>query len=223
MATHTVMRWAHLAWTLGLVLGFGRAWADGPPPGATYKCTTGRSVTSADRMFPDCQGIQSATSTGGNVTYLLTPEQQRIVDKCRQDLASRIDEWKGKIRHDNSLLSQYPDEATLNATLEPMQARLRQLRERLAELAAQRKPLIDETEFYVGKTLPPALKRKIDENDALVAAQKELIKQNEDEVRATQAKFEQLRAELKALWANPTHPPMPSADCTVPTLFHLHN
>jgi hypothetical protein len=41
-----------------------------------------------------------------------------------------------------------------------------------AELAAERKPLLDEAEFYKGKPLPPKLKAQIDANDAAVEAQR---------------------------------------------------
>ena len=43
---------------------------------------------------------------------------------------------------------------------------------RLRNLDAERKPLLDEAEFYIGKPLPFALKAKLDANDAAVAAQR---------------------------------------------------
>ena len=53
-----------------------------------------------------------------------------------------------------------------------MRAALKQSEQRVNKLAAERKPLAEEAEFYKGKPLPAKLKQQIDANDAAAEAQR---------------------------------------------------
>jgi hypothetical protein len=71
----------------------------------------------------------------------------------------------------------------------------------LAALAVERKPLMDETEFYVGKPYPPKLKRLLDANDASTEAQRASIQNQRAEVERINALYDAELERLKQLWA----------------------
>ena len=73
--------------------------------------------------------------------------------------------------------------------------------QRLDALEKERKPLMDETEFYVGKPLPAKLKQAIDANDATTEAQRSLVaNQKAEMVRVTKLYDEELER-LRKLWS----------------------
>ena len=72
---------------------------------------------------------------------------------------------------------------------------------RMALLAAERKPLMDEAEFYVGKALPSKLKQQLDANDATTEAQRTLIQNQQTEVVRINALFDAELARLRKLWS----------------------
>ena len=99
----------------------------------------------------------------------------------------------------------YPDEAAHDkaraADLDIVRERLRSIERRLAELAAERKRLDEEAEFYKGKPLPPLLQRKIDENAAKVAALHVLKSHEEQATKYINDKHDIELERLKKLWA----------------------
>ena len=72
---------------------------------------------------------------------------------------------------------------------------------RVKLLMAERKPLLDEAEFYVGKPLPTKLKSQIDANDAALDAQRTLIANQEVEVGRINAIYDAELVGLRKLWA----------------------
>jgi hypothetical protein len=87
------------------------------------------------------------------------------------------------------------------AALDDMKKAVRTSEARLAALAAERKPLTDETEFYVGKPLPAKLKTALDANDASVDAQRSLVQNQRLEVVRIDALYDAELERLKKLWA----------------------
>ncbi|HZV91890.1 MAG TPA: hypothetical protein VFF72_01660, partial [Caldimonas sp.] len=98
--------------------------------------------------------------------------------KEREAAAERVAK-NDAIRRDRNLIARYPNEAAHNRArakaLDDLRASVRVSKERIALLNAERKPLLDEAEFYVGKSLPSKLKLALDANDASLDAQKALI------------------------------------------------
>ena len=85
---------------------------------------------------------------------------------------------------------------------------------RLKTLATERKPLMDEAEFYVGKKMPAQLKQQLDANDAATEAQKSLVQNQQVEVGRINALYDAEFARLKKLWAGApagSLGPLPSA------------
>ena len=72
---------------------------------------------------------------------------------------------------------------------------------RINLLKAERKPLLDDAEFYVGKPLPSKLKSALDANDAALEAQKALAQNQQIEVVRINGLYDAELARLKKLWA----------------------
>ena len=74
------------------------------------------------------------------------------------------------VRSDRNLRSRYPNEAAHQraraAALDDVRRTLQLSQRRLDDLAAERKPLQDEAEFYAGRQMPPLLKQQLDGNEA---------------------------------------------------------
>lgn len=66
-------------------------------------------------------------------------------------------------------------------------------------LLAERKPLLDEAEFYVGKPLPLKVKNVLDSNDAALAAQESLRQNQEAELARINKNFDDQLEKLRRL------------------------
>ena len=109
------------------------------------------------------------------------------------------------MRRDRNLLARYPNEAphrkAREAALDTVRAAMKTTETRLRDLAAERKPLLAEAEFYVGKALPPKLRDQLDANDAATAAQRESRVSQEAELERVNRLYDAELARLKLLWA----------------------
>jgi hypothetical protein len=76
-----------------------------------------------------------------------------------------------------------------------------QSEKRLAALAAERNPLVDEAEFYVGKQMPLKLKHQLDANEAAAEAQRVLIQNQQSEIVRINSLYDAELAHLRKLWA----------------------
>jgi hypothetical protein len=72
---------------------------------------------------------------------------------------------------------------------------------RMEELAAERKPLLQEAEFYKGKALPAKLKQQLDANDAAVEAQRSAIQNQQAELERINRLYDNELGRLRRLWA----------------------
>ena len=102
-------------------------------------------------------------------------------------------------------MTRYPNEAAhrkaREAALDDLRAAMRASEARLRGLAADRKPLMDETEFYKGKPLPPKLKQQMEANEVATEAQKQLIVNQQAELGRINALYDAELAHLRKLWA----------------------
>jgi hypothetical protein len=76
-------------------------------------------------------------------------------------------------------------------------------RKRIAELGEDRKKVDEEMEFYKqdpGKA-PGSVRRKLEDNTQSVAVQNRFIAEQEDEKKRVNARFDEERVRLKALWS----------------------
>jgi hypothetical protein len=109
------------------------------------------------------------------------------------------------MRRDRNLLVRFPNEAAhtraREAALDDVRKGVQFSEERLAELQAARKPLLDEVEFYKGKKLPGKLKQQLDANDASAAAQRSLVQNQKDEIARINSLYDVELDRLKKLWS----------------------
>ncbi|CAG1016926.1 hypothetical protein BURC_01604 [Burkholderiaceae bacterium] len=197
-------RWAGCA--AGL-LAAGAAWA---APGI-YSCidANGKRLTS-DRPIVECSTReQRLLNPDGSVKRIVPPtltaderaEQEARERQAQVDRAAQ----KDATRRDRNLMARFPDEATHNkaraAALDDVHASVRLSERRLAALAADRKPLMDEAEFYAGRQLPHKLRQLLDANDAATEAQRSLIQNQQSEMVRINALYDAELARLRRLWA----------------------
>ena len=186
--------------------------AQAPVPDAViYTCTDdqGRKIT-ADRPIAQCTGReQRVLNRDGSLRMILPPsltadERAALEARERAEKEARAAQADAA-RRDRNLMARYRNEAThqraRESALEPVQLAIRTSDQRLKELAAERKPLMSEAEFYVGRGLPPKLKGLIEANDAAVEAQKATaLTQQAELVRINQLYDIELER-LRRLWA----------------------
>lgn len=164
----------------------------------------------ADRPIFECNAVeQRILNADGSVKRVVQPRQtldERNESETRdRAVALARANRQDAIRRDRNLLVRYPDEAAhrkaRGAALDDLRKSLAQSDLRLKTLAAERKPLIDESEFYVGRQLPIKLRLAIDSNDALVQAQNSLVQNLRIEAMRINTLFDTEHDRLVRLWA----------------------
>ncbi|MBA4175824.1 MAG: hypothetical protein C0505_04590 [Leptothrix sp. (in: Bacteria)] len=203
-------RWGPAAALLGAVAV---AWAQTPARPATgiFTCIDdkGRRLT-ADRPIAECSGReQQVLNRDGSLRTVLPPTltADERAEKEARDRAEREAKAAAAdaVRRDRNLLARFPSEEAHNrareAALDTVRLAIRATESRLRSLAAERKPLRDETEFYQGRTLPPKLKAAIDANDAAVEAQRASQASQTVELERINKLYDAELERLRRLWS----------------------
>ena len=181
------------------------------PDGAVFSCIDdqGRRIT-ADRLIAECSGKeQRVLNRDGSLRMVLPPaltaderaEKEARDRKAAEQRAAQVD----AVRRDRNLTTRYPNEQAhlraREASLDTARAALQASEKRLTTLAAERKPLIAEAEFYNGKALPTKLRQDIDANDALTEAQRTAIATQQAEQLRINRLYDSELERLRRLWA----------------------
>ncbi|MBU2287509.1 MAG: DUF4124 domain-containing protein, partial [Gammaproteobacteria bacterium] len=132
-------------------------------------------------------------------------EQAEREEKERQEalIAARATEER---RRERALLMRYPNAETHDRertdALSQIDVVIQAAKKRLDELASDRKRIDEELEFYKSDPTkaPPSLRRRIEDNAQSMAVQKRFIDDQDDEKRRVNARFDEERSRLKALW-----------------------
>ena len=166
----------------------------------------------SDRLIKECRnGEQVEQNADGSprriVPRPLTDEERAAADARELERnAVRADE-RARLRHEGILLRRYPDQAVHDrarqAALYPARAAMRASERRGNDLAADRKRLAAEEEFYPGRPLPARLRAAIDANEAAHAAQLQAIEAHRAELARVNAGFDAELALLQRLWGTP--------------------
>ena len=176
-----------------------------------YTCTDakGRKLTS-DRPIIEClDREQRVMNKDGSTRTVLPPsltaeERAALEAKERRREAERTAQ-QDAIRRDRNLLARFPNETEHNkareTALDDVRLAIRNSEQRIAELTKERKPLLDEAEFYKGKTMPPKLKQSLEFVDVAVDAHKTLIQNQEAELRRIDQLYDLELQRLRKLWA----------------------
>lgn len=205
------MRTRLLAAEVMLCLGVLAAHGAQAAPGQIYSCVDakGNKLTS-DRPIAACADREQRVLNADGSVRQVMPPTPTADERAEQEAAERraaIERaaQKDAVRRDRNLLTRFPDEAThqraREAALDDVRKALHNYEERLKALAAERKPLQDEAEFYVGRELPAKLRQAFDANDAAVEAQRTLIANQDAEMVRINKLYDVELERLRRLWS----------------------
>ena len=193
------------------------AWA-----ASIYQCVdaSGKRLT-ADRPIAACTDlVQRELNQDGSLKRVIPPamtyEQRNAIEaRERAERTKRITN-DDEARRDHMLALRFPNPAAHNAARESALHNARravQLSEdRITTLAAERKPLLEDTEFFAGKPLPAKLKHLLDANEVAMDAQRSLLPIQKEEIGRISANFDAELEHLKRVWASAA----PGATAVVP-------
>lgn len=183
----------------------------GNPGAPIFSCVTaqGKRLTS-DRPISEClDREQRVLNQDGSLRRMLpaslTPDERAALEEADRRKVAEASGKRDAIRRDRNLLSRYPNDAAhqkaREAALDDVRKAARSSEERLAELRIERKPLVEEAEFYKSGTLPVKLKRQLDGVEVAITAQQETVANQQAEVGRINALFDAELAHLRKLWA----------------------
>ena len=134
----------------------------------------------------------------------LTPDEQAAVDERKRRENDAYRACKIEQRDLQTLLSRYPNkekhDAARRAALGELEISMAASKTRMEQLLKERKHLLEEAEFYPKGNLPPKLRRDIDTNSALIAAQTLAIENQKAEAAQKNAFYDEQLVKLKKLW-----------------------
>ncbi len=176
-----------------------------------YSCVDdkGRRLTS-DRPIAECAAKeQRVLNKDGSLKAIhpptLTAEERADKDTRERKLAELRAAQVDAARRDRNLMVRYPNEElhhrAREASLDTVRLAIKASDQRLRELAAERKPLLDEAEFYKGRTMPLKLKQQLDANDASTDAQRAATANQEAELVRINRLYDVELDRLRRLWA----------------------
>lgn len=179
--------------------------------GQVFTCTNAKGQhLRSDRPIAECMDReQRVLARDGTVVRIVPPTMTltEMAKKAEADrrLAAAREARREAERADKLLLQRYPDEASHDkarqAAVEPLRSTMTQSEQRLRALAAERKPLDDEAEFYKGKALPLKLKHQFDAIEAAAEAQRVLLANQQAELARVNGLYDAELERLKRLWA----------------------
>lgn len=192
---------------VGMVTGASAA----PMAGQVFTCVAanGRTLTS-DRVIGECMDReQRVLSRDGMLLRIVPPTltaDERAEKEARERRLAAEKEAKAEaVRRDRNLMQRFANaEAHQNArelALADLRTSMQLSDLRLRELAAERKPMLEEAEFYKGKTMPGKLREQLAANDGAVAAQRDAQNYQKVEQDRINKLFDLELARLKRLWA----------------------
>jgi len=193
-----------------------------PVQAKIYTCVdpSGKHLTS-DRPIPECldreqRELNKDGSQRRTVPPRMTPAERAAWEDQQRKLAQAEQSYKDAVRRDRNLMTRYPNQAAHDkarqSALDDIERAVASSEKRIAELQKERKPLLDDAEFYKGKRLPAALRVKLDGNEASQQAQKDIIETQKAEKVRINGLYDIELARLKKLWAGAP----PAFDVTPP-------
>ena len=203
MRIHTVVALAGFAMLAvqGVVPGVGDASAQQPAGARIYTCkdANGKTITS-DRPLPECQGREGRVlsvhgTTLKTIEAPLTPEQRAVreveEEKKKEAAVKRAEQQ----RKDKALLNTYQNiddlESKRQRALLQVEREMKDAERRVSFLEKQEKEIKQEEEFYKKTKMPLELKRKLDENEGALRAERLLMTSKKDEITQVNLRFDE--------------------------------
>ena len=181
--------------------------------GRIYTCkdASGKTITS-DRPLPECQGREGRvlSKTGTTVQTIeapLTDEQKAAreaeEEKKKETAAVRAEQ----LRRDKALLSTYQNlddlESKRQRALLQVEREMRESEKRMGVLEKAEQENKQEQEFYKRKQMPVELKRRVDENEGALRAEKLLLASKKAEIVQVNSKFDDDKKRYTELTVGP--------------------
>jgi hypothetical protein len=199
MRIHTVVALAGLA-----VLGVQGVVPDASAQQAgtriyTCKDASGKTITS-DRPLPECQGREGRVLSNQGTTLKtieapLTPEQQAVREVEEEKKKEAALKRAEQLRKDKALLNTYQNlddlESKRQRALLQVEREMKDAERRVSFLVKQEQEYKQEEEFYKKKKMPVELKRKLDENEGALRAERLLLTSKKDEITQVNLKFDE--------------------------------
>lgn len=188
----------------------------------------GRKLTS-DRPIAECSHKeQLLLNRDGSVRSVipatLTAEERAEREARERRAAEARAAQLDAVRRDRNLVARYPNEAVhgkaREAALDALRLAIATTERRQKELAAERTPLLNEAEFYKGRTMPPKLKQQLDANDAAIEAQQDAAANQTAELERVNKLYDAELERLRRLWSGApagSLGPMPTLAPPAPT------
>lgn len=175
-----------------------------------YTCIDdkGRRLT-ADRPIAECTAKeQRVLNKDGSLKTIhpptLTADERAEKEAQERKLATARAAQADAVRRDRNLKARFPNEDAHNrareAALDSVRLAMRASESRLKDLAAERKPLLNEAEFYVGRQMPLKLRSALDANDAAADAQRAAMTNQEAELARITRLYDLELDRLRRLW-----------------------
>lgn len=163
-----------------------------------------------DRRIAECMDRdQKELNKDGSVRRIVPPpptadEKVRMdaeLERFREERATKDEAAK----YDQLLKRRYPDEPAHERARQSASERLRSAvsssEQRLRELAVERQKLRDEAEFYKGRKMPDRLRQQVDANEAAAAAQRQLLKHQQEQIDDMNRQYDAELERLRRLWS----------------------
>ena len=194
-----------------LLLASAHAQTPPPPPGQPkiYVCDlNGKRITS-DRPILDCKDKEQLELNRDGSPKRVVPPTPTADERAEQEARERTESaaratHQIAVRRDRDMLNRFPNETAHNKArekaLDDVRASVRNSETRIKLLQQERKPLMEEAEFYAGKSLPVKLKSSLDANDASLEAQTSLVQNQQTEIGRINTLYDAELARLKKLW-----------------------
>jgi len=182
-----------------------------PTAGQVFTCVAanGRTLTS-DRLIGECMDREQRVLSREGLLLRIVPATLTADERAEKEardrkVAAEKEARAEAVRRDRSLMQRYPKEQThqwaREAALADVRTSIELSEKRQRDLALERKPLLEEAEFYVGKAMPAKLRQQLDANDAAAAAQRDAQNNQKAELDRVNKLFDAELARLKRLWA----------------------
>lgn len=175
-----------------------------------YVCTDDQGkVITRDRYIAECRHKEQRLlnrdgSLRMRVPPTLTIEERAVFEAEQRERREREEAKKDAVKYDQLLLRRFPSDAVhgraRETALESSRAAVQSAEARLRDLAAERKKLADEAEFYRGRVVPVRLKQQLDGNDAQAEAQRTSIRNAQAEQARINGLFDVELERLRKLW-----------------------